>query len=116
MLSAETIKARTTKESIFLTKDNHNHWVVDLAGRKIVMGFRGWLWSWGINYGQRERDVNAMFAGDASLFPKYHINYVILEANQEDYYLDRFPSFTVANGQKVFDVRVNTLPTARFGN
>ena len=116
MLSAETIKVRTPRESIFLTKDNHNHWVVDLAGRKIVMGFRGWLWSWGINYGQRERDVNAMFAGDASLFPKYHINYVILEANQEDYYLDRFPSFTVANGQKVFDVRVNTLPTARFGN
>jgi hypothetical protein len=116
MTSAETIKTQTPKDSIFLTKDNHNHWVVDLAGRKIVMGFRGWLWSWGINYSEREKDVVDMFMGDTSKFSKYNISYVILEPDQPDYYSGRYPSFRVANGQKIFDVRSHILPTAKFGN
>lgn len=112
---AEFVKNNTSKTAIFLTNDNHNHWVVDLAGRKIVMGFRGWLWSWGINYSVREADVNKMFRGDpntAQLLAKYNIDYVIVgpgeisnfKANQK-YFEDHYPLLLNWYGQEIFDVR-----------
>lgn len=112
---AEFVKNNTSKTAIFLTNDNHNHWVVDLAGRKIVLGFRGWLWSWGINYSVREADVNKIFRGDpntAQLLAKYNIDYVVVgpgeisnfKANQK-YFEDHYPLFLDRDGQKIFDVR-----------
>ena len=48
-----------------LTSDQHNHVVPMLTGRNIVMGYRGWLWTHGIDYRQLERDVTEMFTGAA---------------------------------------------------
>jgi hypothetical protein len=111
---SEIIKNITPKNSVFLTNDNHNHWVVDLAGRKIVMGFRGWLWSWGINYSARESDVFKMFQGDSQtpyLLAKYGIDYVVIGAGEksnfnayEDYFVKHYPLFLDMNGQKIFAV------------
>lgn len=114
---AEDLKNTTPKNSIFLTTDSHNHYVVDLAGRKIVMGFRGWLWSWGTNYQEREKDVEVMFQGSGKtkeLLKKYNINYVIIgpaekvtfRAN-ESYYLESFPLMLEKGGQKIFKVKPN---------
>ena len=111
---ASQVRQLTPKSAVFLTNDNHNHWVVDLAGRKIVMGFRGWLWSWGINYADRERDVREMFMGDAhtpQLLAKYSIDYVIIGPGEksnfdasENYYLSHYSLLLDGNGQKIFDV------------
>lgn len=112
---ATIIKSQTPKDAIFLTNDNHNHWVVDLAGRKIVMGFRGWLWSWGINYSSREADINRIFLGDSQtpmLLKKYAIDFVIVgpgemsnfRANQK-YFESHYPLFISRYGQEIFDVR-----------
>ncbi|MEK7064304.1 MAG: hypothetical protein AAB973_01720, partial [Patescibacteria group bacterium] len=112
---ADKVRQLTPKTAVFLTNDNHNHWVVDLAGRKIVLGFRGWLWSWGINYGPREADVRKMFVGDLQtpqLLTQYDIDYVIVgpgEKNNfnasESYYSSRYPILLDWQGQKIFDVR-----------
>ena len=110
----EQIKKLTPPTAVFLTNDNHNHWVVDLAGRKIILGFRGWLWSWGINYSQREADVRKMFTGDAQtpqLLSQYGVDYVIIgpgeisnfDAN-EKYYLTHYSLLLDRGGQKIFDV------------
>ena len=111
---ATEVKRLTPPTAVFLTNDNHNHWVVDLAGRKIVLGFRGWLWSWGINYSQREADVNKMFQGDVQtpqLLQKYHIDYVIIGPGEKsnfnanvDYYLSHYPLLLDRNSQQIFDV------------
>ena len=114
---AENVKSATPKNSIFLTTDSHNHWVVDLAGRKTVMGFRGWLWSWGINYQERELDVVKMFQGDPTteeLLKKYKIDFVIIspaekttfQAN-ESYYLSRHSLLLEKHNQKIFAVNGN---------
>jgi len=45
------------------------------------MGYRGWLWTYGINYSQREREVGIMFQGDKNakeLFKKYNVSYVVI--------------------------------------
>jgi len=112
---AGEIKQLTPKTAVFLTNDNHNHWVVDLAGRKIILGFRGWLWSWGIDYSAREADVRLMFQGDShtsNLLAKYGVDYVIIgpgeksnfQAN-EAYYQSHYPLLLDRPGQQIFDVR-----------
>ncbi len=115
MQLANEVRNLTDKKAVFLTTDAHNHWVVDLAGRKIVMGFRGWLWSWGINYSERERDVNKIFSGSpeaGSLMNKYGVDYVVIGPGErdvfganEEYFSKHYPLLVDRFGQKIFDVR-----------
>ncbi len=40
------------------------------------MGYRGWLWTYGINYGPREKDISSMYSGGKNskdLLKKYNI-------------------------------------------
>ncbi len=64
-----------------LTDDDHLNWAPCLAGGQILMGFRGWLWSYGIGYLARENDVRTMYSGKPEadvLFKKYHVQYAVL--------------------------------------
>ncbi|HET9253177.1 MAG TPA: hypothetical protein VFP58_13775, partial [Candidatus Eisenbacteria bacterium] len=68
-------------ESRVLTSDQHNHFVPTLAGRRIVMGYRGWLWTHGVDYSTLERDVGSMYEGDSlsvPLFQRYGVEYVVI--------------------------------------
>lgn len=104
MALAEWAKTNTPKDAVFLTTDAHNHWVVDLAGRKIVMGFRGWLWSWGINYGEREQDVEKMW-NSGQIVKNYNIDYVIIGAGMRDNFSGKYPLLLDRFGQKIFDIK-----------
>jgi len=78
---AALVRQTTDPNAIFLTSDQHNHWIPVLTGRQILMGFRGWLWSYGIDYSQREKDVTAMFQGGQTakdLLTRYHVDYVVI--------------------------------------
>lgn len=96
----EFIQANTSKDALFLTSDRHNHPVPCLTGRRIFMGYRGWLWSHGIDYRLREREVKEIFQGGPLakvLLQKYRINYVIIDPRaqekflaQSQFFLDNF--------------------------
>ncbi len=77
---AEWAKANTPRDAVFLTASNHNEPVSSLAGRHIVMGYPGWLWSHGFSYAKTEADVKAMFAGDAALMREYGVSYAVIGA------------------------------------
>ena len=67
-------------EETVLTDDDHLNWVSSLAGGQIVMGYRGWLWSYGIDYSEREKEVRLMYSGTSDaerLFDKYHVRYAV---------------------------------------
>jgi hypothetical protein len=67
-------------EETVLTDDDHLNWVSSLAGGQIVMGYRGWLWSYGIDYSEREKEVRLMYSGTSEaerLFDKYHVRYAV---------------------------------------
>lgn len=84
---ASHIKEKTNPYGIFLTADSHNHPVTMLAGRSTIMGYRGWLWTHGIDYKQTERDVVAMFAGTQEtpvLLKKYQVSYVYIGDAERD--------------------------------
>lgn len=99
-LLADNIKALTPPQSVFLTATNHDNPVTTLAGRKIMLGFPGWLWSYGINYYQRQVDFNSIKSGDESalkLLKEYKIDYILIgpaEINEkfnENFFWSNFP-------------------------
>lgn len=79
---AEFIKADTPPDSIFLTGMNSNNPVFALAGRSVVQGYGGWIWSYGIDGSDRKRDMGAIYAGAASssaLIDRYGIDYILID-------------------------------------
>ncbi|HEX7836016.1 MAG TPA: hypothetical protein VF469_01070, partial [Kofleriaceae bacterium] len=98
-----------------LTTDQHNHVVPMLTGRTVVMGYRGWLWTHGIDYHQLERDVARMFVPDVDapqLFARYGVTHVYVGPGERHTYhaaLDRFRkryrSVLVRGDVEVFDIR-----------
>jgi len=75
------VRNNTEAEAIFLTANNHDHWLPTLTGRKIVFGFPGWLWTYGIDYGEQERAVRKMFKGGLeteSLLRFYGVDYIVV--------------------------------------
>lgn len=92
----EFVKENTSKNSLFLTSDKHNHLIPCLTGRKILMGYRGWLWTYGINYQKRERDIFEMFSGRnnaKSLLENYGIDYVFIGPSEKNNFNANEPFF-----------------------
>jgi len=58
---AEWAKSNTSANAVFVTADSPQDPVSSLAGRKIVMGFTGWLWSHGLAYSERADRVKAFY-------------------------------------------------------
>ena len=112
---AEFVKNNTSKKSIFLTSSVHNHPVTGLAGRKIMMGYPGTLWTWGIDYQKREQDIKKILSGgnkSFSLINKYQISYLIsdplLEKNQfvnKRFWEDNFPLVFENKNYKIFKLQ-----------
>jgi hypothetical protein len=95
------VKDHTSPDAIFLTSDKHNNPVPCLAGRRIVMGYRGWLWSHGLDFRAREHDVIEMFRGSEqaiNLLGRYGVDYVVIEQDKimefhenPEFFTSRFP-------------------------
>ena len=101
---AQFVKDHTSSDAIFLTSDRHNSPISCLAGRRIVMGYRGWLWSHGLNYRVREQDVIEMFRGSGraiDLLRQYHVDYVLIERDKiKDFHED--PEFFTSHFPVVY--------------
>jgi hypothetical protein len=86
---AATVAASTPSNAVFLTEGKPNDPVLTLAGRTAVMGYYGWLWSYGTDFGNRVADVRTMLDGCHSeprsmcaVFPllmAYHVAYVEID-------------------------------------
>ncbi len=71
----------TPVDSLWLTGNQHNHWLFNLTGRQTIMAYPGWLWTYGYVYWPVERDVRDMYDGEIvgkQLLKKYHVDYVII--------------------------------------
>jgi uncharacterized membrane protein len=79
---AKFLRSHSESFDIVLTSDSHLHWVPVMSGRSIVMGYRGWLWSHGFNYREREKDIRLIFQGTPEakeLIKKYSIRFVVTD-------------------------------------
>jgi len=93
MALANFVLKNTPKEAIFLTSDRHNHPIPCFTGRRILMGYRGWLWTHGIDYRQRENDVISIYEGaekSFDLIKQYGINYIVIEQDKiKDFHINK---------------------------
>jgi hypothetical protein len=75
-------RAHTDPQAIFLTAPTHNEPVSTLAGRRIMVGYGGWLWTYGLaDWAQRTSDDQKMLKGDPatpSLLRQYGVSYVLI--------------------------------------
>lgn len=108
----EYLKENTNEDSVFLTYKIHNSPVNNIAGRSILMGYPGLLWTQGINYEERERDIHKMYAGqaDLDLFKKYNINYVVVESYDPEGlrinrdYFNQFPKILKSQNYTIYQI------------
>ena len=83
---AVQIEAATPRNAVILTSGGLNDPALVLAGRTSFLGYYGWQWSYGTNFGTRVADQATMYSGcgpdvadDAcpriELLHRYHIQY-----------------------------------------
>src|SRR5438270_4886064 len=79
---ADWVRHHTSPTAIFAVADEHNSPIPTLAGRRELIGYPGWLWTYGLaDYVQKTDDDNKILQGDPAapdLVRKYGIDYVMI--------------------------------------
>lgn len=110
----EQLRNTTPANAIFLTYKIHNSPISNLSGRPIVMGYPGLLWVHGINYQNREKDVDNIYNGSSDakmLIDKYGIAYITVESydpkgmiiNRK--FLEQFPTVLKTQTYTIYKVK-----------
>jgi hypothetical protein len=88
-----------------LASDYHHHWVASLAGRQVLVGYRGWLGSYGIDFEKVFQDVKRMYSGapdSARLIRRYGVRYIVVGPEErQDFSVDS--AFFERNYPKVLE-------------
>ncbi len=108
---AKLVRANTLSTAVFLTADNHNHPIPMLAGRSIVLGYRGWLWTHGIDYSETQSDVQQIYQGTENtlgLLKKHNISFVVI-GNEERQQYKINEAFLYKNFQVVLQEKNRTV-------
>lgn len=112
---AARIKQVTPPNALFLNAPTYNS-AVALTGRRSLMRYIGHLMSHGIDYRERETDLNRIYEGGATadiFLRKYDIDYVLIsplerqsqtfKVNEE--YFRRYPVVAESGAYKVYKVK-----------
>ena len=110
----EAVRAQTAPRALFAIGLQHSHPVPMLAGRRSLMSFPFFLWTWGIDYAERERDLRAIYAlapEAPQILSDYGVDYVVIgPAERQDLgadlaaYRTRYPTAIRTANYEVFAV------------
>ena len=79
---ADWVRQHTDAKAVFAVADEHNSPIPTLAGRRVMIGYPGWLWTYGLpDYVQKGQDLRRVLDGDATapeLVRMYGVNYVMI--------------------------------------
>ena len=79
---AAWVRANTSPTSMFAVANQHNNPIPTLTGRREMVGYPGWLWTYGLpDYAQKGSDEKLILDGapsTADLVRKYRIDYVMI--------------------------------------
>jgi hypothetical protein len=113
---ADRFKAlRSGPDALTLINPRHNHWIPCLTGSPVLMGYPGWLWTWGIVYSKREAEVRSLLSGSEaaeSLIRKYGLKYAVLSPSESrpeqpiafGYFESRFKKIIDSANWKVYSL------------
>ncbi len=78
LAAAGWVRTHTEPEAVFLVAPEHNEPIPTLGGRRVVAGYPGWMWTYGIaDWAQRTQDAQAMLQGRRDL-SGYPVDYVVV--------------------------------------
>lgn len=103
---ADYIKSNIPEQDQILTGNTHLNLVSSLAGREVLEGYPGWLWTRGIDYGPREDDIKSFYANPSPESPtvsKYSIKYILLD-DQARYDFGADPTIFDQTFSKVYEI------------
>jgi hypothetical protein len=79
---ADWVRAHTSPTAVFVVADEHNSPIPTLAGRRVMIGYPGWLWTYGLpDYVQKGADEKRILDGDPAameLVRQYGVDYVMI--------------------------------------
>ena len=79
---AAWVRQNTPPDAVFAVADEHNSPIPTLAGRRVMSGFQGWLWTYGLrDYQQKSTDEVAILRGAQNtpdLVDRYGVTYVLI--------------------------------------
>ena len=102
---ADWVRHNTSPDAVFAVANQHNSPVPTLAGRRELVGYPGWLWTYGLaDYQQKSDDDKKILEGDLSaldLVRKYRIDYVMI--GPQEIAIGASPAYWDDHGTKVYD-------------
>jgi hypothetical protein len=79
---AEWARLHTSPTAVFAVADEHNSPIPTLAGRRVLIGYPGWLWTYGMpDFVAKGADLKRILNGDPlapDLVRKYGVDYVMI--------------------------------------
>ncbi len=79
---ADWVRGHTSPTALFVVADGHNSPIPTLAGRRVMIGYPGWLWTYGLpDYVQKGADAKLILDGDPAamnLVRRYGVDYVMI--------------------------------------
>jgi hypothetical protein len=80
--TADWVRGNTDARAVFLVAPDHNEPIPTLAGRRVVVGYGGWLWTYGLSdWVQKTNDAGRMLRGEPGtpdLLRQYGVGYVVV--------------------------------------
>ena len=111
---AERIRAETPPDAVFATGTQGSNPIAVLSGRQVVLGFRNYLRTQGLEFRQEERDLRTMLqftTGAEELLERYRVDYVAISPWERAHlhangavYINRFPAAFMSDNWMVFAV------------
>jgi hypothetical protein len=105
---ADWVRQNTSPTAVFAVADDHNNPIPTLAGRTVMIGYPGWLWTYGLgDYVQKGADEMLILQGAPStpaLIRKYGVGYVLigpqeLADNANSAYWNQHGTLVYSNGE-----------------
>ena len=106
--AADWARNHTDPRAVFLVAPDHNEPIPTLGGRRVVIGYGGWLWTYGLaDWEAKTQDVHRMLQGDPAtpeLLRRYGVDYVVVGPHEVGgqganvAYWDRTADRVYANG------------------
>ncbi len=111
---AKSFREISEPTDVVLTADRVNNWITGLTGRNILLGYRGWMWTYGLDDAGRYTDMLAIYAGTEKtpeLLEKYGVDYVMIGGQElndyranEQYFAENYSAVIDTNQYRIYEI------------
>ncbi len=104
---AAWVRTNTPADAVFAVADDHNSPIPTLSGRRILIGYPGWLFTYGLkDYVQKGIDLRLIMQGDPTapaLIRKYGVSYILIGPQEEAGGVGANSAYWAQHGTLVYD-------------